>query len=278
MLKPPQTAKHAPISNRGYRIMRRDNPGLDPTPFKKNVRQPEKMEVQLIDIKGNIHRRFFPGKDEEKWDDQAWISAANNWRNQTLRRMLKHDQGYYARGIRPNWGMREARSLQFDVAEKVKNVGYRRLTTLEWEEITKIHNERFAGTKIRTGERLANGKVIKTGVEIKARTLVAVKALFDRNEDMKAFYRGLTGYSDNNVAESHGVERDGVVSGAEDVEMRDGGDASPEEGKEDESTSDKESEIYGGDIDPRLEDPSDDEEDGQRPASTQNGAQLIACV
>ncbi len=141
----------------------------------------------MIDTKGNLHIRFFPDKDENKWEESTWISDANKWRNQVLRRMMKHDPNFATRGIRPKWGMRETTSLKAEVERKVKEVGGRRLTGQEWDEVTAAHNEKFDGDVLRAGESLINGQVSKSAQKISKRTPLAIRSLFDRSLALKTF-------------------------------------------------------------------------------------------
>jgi hypothetical protein len=268
----------------------KDNPTLDKSPLKKGIVEPEKLKLNLWDTKGNLHKRFFPEKDEENWNDAHWISEANKWRNQVLRRMMKHDPTFFARGIRPKWGMRETNSLKAEIKEKVREVGNRRLTGQEWEEVTEAHNKIFAGTTLRAGERLIGGDTSKSTQDISKRTPVAIKALFERNNALRAFYRELVVETEIKIVEegagNNGGEK-GLVEGLGDIESS--GELPKDEmdldGLSDEET-DKQSPSkktdkgnrHGGEHDARLEDSSDDEDDNQRPASTQNGARLIACA
>ena len=171
--------------------MSKDNPTLDKSPLKKGFVEVEKLKLNLWDTKGNLHKRFFPEKDEQNWNDAHWISEANRWRNQVLRRMMKHDPTFFARGIRPKWGMRETNSLKAEIKEKVREVGNRRLTGKEWEEVTEAHNKIFAETTLRAGERLIGGDTSKSAQVISKRTPIAIKALFERNNALKTFYREL---------------------------------------------------------------------------------------
>jgi hypothetical protein len=256
----------------------KDNPNLDKSPFKKGTAEPEKLKLTLKDTKGNLHKRFFPEKDKEKWDDSKWISDANRWRNQVLRRIMRHDPTFKGRGIRPKWGMREAISLKAEVQKKVKEVGNRRLTGQEWEEVTQAHNKRFAGSKVFAGERLMGGQINKSSQDIEKRTAVAIRALFERNHELKTFFNDL-------IVET--VVKHDVAGGSGDVKMK--AEVSSEDQidlarliddeTDDESPTKKGTDDqHGGEIDLKLEEPSDDEDEDQRPASTQNGARCIACA
>lgn len=266
-----QTGKHAPIAPCGTTILERDNPGLSRTPFRKGKAEPEKLKLTLIDTKGNIHKRFFADKDTMDWDDPVMVGNANKWRNQVMRRVFKRDHTFKSRTIRAKWGVRETGTLKSEVENKVKAVGGRRLTGAEWKVLADEHNARFAGTKVLKGERLLGGQVAKVEEVIDKRTIVAIKALFGRNADLKQFLSDLVG---ENVVESGdeagiggGVDAKGVDEGADDED----------ETEEDEASPTKKRKVdHGGVIDPRLEDPSDDEDDGQRPASNPVGGALVS--
>jgi hypothetical protein len=277
-----QKQKHAPIGPRNTVILFKDNPDLDKAPLKRGVPEPEKLVLKLKDTKGNWHKRFFPEKDEEKWDDAKWISECNKWRNQVLRRLMKRDPTWSARGIRPKWGMREAMALKAEVKKKVNDVGNRKLTGQEWQDVTDAHNKRCATDKLRAGERLLGGDLNKSDQDIGPRTTTSIKSLFDRNVELKTWFRDLIVETD----EAGDGDNNGVVDGIEDVEVKR---KAQEDGDERESEAETESEEanptkkrkthhHAGEIDPRLEDPSDDEDEGRRQASNQTGAGLIACA
>ena len=261
--------------------MSKDNPTLDKTPLKRGVPQPEKLTLTLKDTKGNIHKRFFPEKDEEKWDDPKWISECNKWRNQVLRRLLKRDPTWSARGIRPKWGMRETIALKSEVKKKVKEVGSRKLTGQEWQEVTDAHNKRFATEKLRPGERLLGGDLNKTVQEIGQRTTISIKSLFERNKELKTFFNGLI----VETTDLNDGENNDVMGGFEDVEMSGSAQGNDEDDRDSEADTEEESPSktqmtgsHGGEIDARLEDPSDDDDEGRRPASNQTGALIIECA
>lgn len=255
--------------------MLKDNLGLDKSPLKKGIAQPEKLKLELKDTQGNKHKRFFPEKDELKWDDSKWISDANKWRNQVLRRVFKHDKEFKGRGIRPKWGMREATSLKAEVKKKIEEVGNRRLSSVEWEEVTVAHNKRYSGSKVMAGERLIGGELNRTTQDIEKRTPVGIKALFERSKALKAFLSDLVGETDTG---------NDVTGGSRDVEIK--GDEIPQDEMDlDDETEDdtptkkqRKGERHSEDVDPTLEDPSDAEDEGQRPAGTQNGARLVSCA
>jgi hypothetical protein len=212
------------------------------------------------------------------WHDAKMISEANKWRNQVLRRMLKRDGTFKGRTIRAKWGMRETLSLKSAIKNKVEAVGGRRLTGAEWTEVQDGHNERFAGTKISRGERLLGGQPAKTDETIEKRTVIAIKALFDRNADLKAFMNDLVGETaenDDNAgavgeAAAKGEEAGEEVLSGDDIEDED------ETEDEDEPPTKKRKLNIGGVIDPKLEEPSDDEDEGQRPASNPVGGVLVS--
>ena len=278
-------SKHAPISPRGTVFKLKDNPEIKANykiPCKKGKIEPSKLDLTLKDTAGNLHKRFFPEKDEQKWEDPKWISECNKWRNQVLRRLFKHDDTFEGRGSRPKWGMREATSLKYAIKAKVETTNNRRLTKSEWEEIAREHNKKFGGTKVQEGERLLGGELAKTTQGIEKRTVTAIRALFERNIGLKAWFKNLVG-------EMQSAE--GAASGLQDIEMKDVETSDHSDGEMDaegetESEAEEKSPVkkkrkldcHGGYIDPKLEEPSDDEDEGRRPASNQTGARLIACA
>ena len=216
------------------------------------------------------------------WNDGAMISEANKWRNQVLRRMLKRDNDFKGRTIRAKWGMRETAALKSSLKNKVEETGGRRLTGAEWVEVQEEHNERFSGTKVFKGERLLGGQTAKTEETIERRTVVAIKALFDRNADLAAFMKDLFGETaDNDDNDAAGAAGDVAVEGGEMAEEGFSGDEMEDEDDdkdedEDEAPSKKRKRGHGGAIDPKLEEHSDDEDEGRRPASNPVGGVLVS--
>lgn len=115
----------------------------------------------------------------------------------------------------------------------------------DWRIIAKNHKRRFAGKTVKKGEQLLSG-VASRDYRIGERTALGIRAAFDKMKDLKNMV-------DEIVAE---FTEDESSDGEEDGEVV--------------------IHKHGGDLDHHLEDPSDDEDDGRRPASNPTGAILVS--
>jgi len=202
------------------------------------------------------------------WNSKKDVAHLNTWRNQIIKRKLdnettrKRDEGY-----RPHWSEKEKAVLSSLVRDQIRKKG-RQLSPDDWVKIAEKHNERFRGVRVHVGEklpgtmnskgRLADSKVLKKTHVLGNRTCSAIKTQFGRWPDLVAMVKEELG-------------KLGIVQ----VERADEDEASECEDDEDEEEegSDVDSE---NELDLGLEDPSDDEDDGRRPASTQTGARIIS--
>jgi hypothetical protein len=175
--------------------------------------------------------------------------------------------------------MRETASLKYVVKAKVEAAGNRRLTNGEWEEVVQEHNKKCGGTKVQEGERLLGGELAKTTQGIEKRTMTAIRALFERNDDLKTWLKGLVGDPESGEDAAGGLQdikmKDDKMAALSDDEM-DAERATDKEAEDEPPMKKRKLDRNGGNIDPKLEGPSDDEDEGQRPASNQTGAHLIA--
>jgi len=108
----------------------------------------------------------YPGRFTTDWDKKADIEAANKWRKQVIDRRLNKagEPESQKRESRPQWSEKEMFNVQGLVKARIK----RRLRDDDWVEITKTHNERYAGAEVQIGKRLppslnAQGKLSKGG-------------------------------------------------------------------------------------------------------------------
>lgn len=131
--------------------------------------------------------------------------------------------------------------------EKTIEVSGSRLTGNDWKEIAKLHNARFSGTKVKKGEKLLKGDAAKD-YTITDRSALAIRAAYDKMPDLVQFVEDLVA----EYTEDEGEEEEG--------------------GDKMEGIIEKE---HGGEMFHYLEDPSDDEDDGRRPASNTTGAILV---
>lgn len=257
------------------------------------VGKPEKnrLKLKMKCTKGKVYTWRYPGRLTIDWNKKADIEAANKWRKQAIDRRLSKagDPESRKRESRPQWSEKEMFNVQGLVKTRIQKVK-RRLRDDDWVEITKKHNERYAGTEVQIGERLApslsaQGKLSKGGVNKTVHKIVerSTQAIYNqatgRWPDMKQMIADeyakigaesegggeLIGLDSMDVDGSAGEERDGDNL-SEDM---------ADEGLVDEDGEDESEGEHGGVFGPPLEDPSDDEKDGMRPASTQNGARLV---
>jgi hypothetical protein len=170
----------------------------------------------------------------------------NKWRYQTLSRKFKYDPTI-KRGHRGKWSMKEKVFLQGEILKRVEKNGDRLLGE-DWKAVAKAHSERFAGTIVKKGEQLLKGVAVKD-YTITTRSQLAIRAAFDKMPDLVEMVDELVAQytDDDGTDEEEGEPMEGVI------------------------IEDK----HGDELDHHLEDPSDDEDDGQRPASNQTGAILV---
>jgi hypothetical protein len=226
-------------------VLLSDNLNLDRGKAEAGKVELKKMVVRFKDVKGNVHEHAFPGRADKKWDNDGWIASLNKWRYQTLSRKFKYDPTI-KRGHRGKWTMQEKVFIQGEILKRVEKNGDR-LVGEDWKAVAEGHNERFAGTVVKKGEQLLKGVAVKD-YTITTRSQLAIRAAFDKMPDLVQMVDELIAqYTDDDGTDEEGEPMEGVII----------------EGK------------YGGELDHHLEDPSDDEDDGQRPASNQTGAILV---
>lgn len=68
-----------------------------------------------------------------------------------------------------------------------------RLGADEWNRIREKHNARWAGTKVRAGEKLPQGGVARTEQTITERSLVAIRGIFDRSVEKQQIVDEIVG-------------------------------------------------------------------------------------
>ena len=239
-----QNGTHRPIGPRGSVVLVSDNPNLDRSKVITHKPELGKLSIRFKDIKGNIHEHNFPNRHAKKWDDDDWVSTLNKWRYQTFSRKFRYDPTQM-RGRRGKWTMAERNFLKEQVIRKIEQHGDRLLGD-DWKEIAKAHNERFANTPVKKGEKLLHGVAVKD-YTITERSAIAIRATFDKDPELKQMLEDMVAeYTDAEDEEEDGEPMEGIF--------------------EDE---------HGGELEHHLEDPSDDEDDGRRPASNQTGAILV---
>jgi hypothetical protein len=200
------------------------------------------------------------------WNSKKDVAALNTWRNQIIKRKLdnettrRRDEGH-----RPHWTEKEKAVLSSLIRDRIRKKG-RQLNPCDWFKIADKQNERFRGVKVHTGEKLpgalnargvlTDGKICKNTHVLSDRTRSAIKAQFGRWPDL-------------GVMVQEELRKLGVVQvDVDDEEACEGEDEEDEEDQE--ADEDSRAELDLG-----LKDPSDDEDAGRRPLSTQAGARLI---
>jgi len=242
-----QAGKHRPVGPRGSVVLLNDNKNIDRTKAVTNNPEPKKMIIRFKDVKGNVHQHQYPDHASQKWDDDAWVASLNKWRYQTISRKFKHDPSV-VRGRRGKWTLAEKNFLKEQITKKLEDNGDR-LMGEDWKAIAKAHNKRFAGTVVKKGEQLIKGFIAAKDYTLTERSYIAIRTQFDKMADLKKDMEDLVAEYTDGEGEEDTEPMEGVV-------------------KEEENT-------HGGELDHHLEDPSDDEDDGQQPASNQTGAILV---
>jgi hypothetical protein len=240
-----QNGNHRPVGPRGSVVLKSQNANLDQSKAQRGNVEPKKLVLRFKDVKGNIHEHSFPGRAAQKWDDDLWIASLNKWRYQTFNRKFKYDPSVKHRP-RGKWTMAEKEYLKQQLKKRIEESG-NRLAGNDWKEIAKLHNERFSGTKVKKGEKLLKGEAAKD-YTITDRSALAIRAAYDKMHDIVQFVEDLVAeYTDDEGDEEEGGDKmEGIIE-----------------------------EKPGGQLDHHLEDPSDDEDDGRRPASNTTGAILV---
>ena len=248
---------------------------MDRSKAVKNKPEPNKVRFHLKNKNGNYAQHEFARAAENKWDDGKWIGDLNKFRGQVFRRSFKYDPAYPKGTTRAKWSMAESEFLEAQVKKYAGKTG-RSLTKKEWGKIARAHNKRFVGKDIKAGERLMSGSLAKSDHKITTRTATAIKAQFDKNQELKEAV-------DEEIAkfQSDGEESDAPVV-TDDDPMDIHGDIDdvddPESSESDietESGKKKNKKKHGGEIEHHLEDDDDSDHEGHRGASNTIGGILL---
>jgi len=264
-----QNGAHRPIGPRGSVILLEDNKSLDRTKAVKGVRDQSKTVIKFRDTNGNIHEHRFSGHTAKKWDNEAWITKLNKWRYQTIDRKFKRDPHCQKKGSRGRWSVAEKQFLKEQLKKRAEETG-NRMFREDWRIIANNHKQRFAGKTVKKGEQLLSG-VASRDYTIGERTALGIRAAFSKMKDLKDMVDEIVAeFTDDESSDGELME--GVVKGTENKQDSMNIDDEKDEEDEDEKVTCK----HRGDLDHHLEDPSDDEDDGQRPASNPTGAILVS--
>ncbi|KAF4630446.1 hypothetical protein G7Y89_g7692 [Cudoniella acicularis] len=247
--------RNKPISPRGAIYNLSDNAHIDRTKVVKGVAEPRKCIIKARNTKGEVSIYRFLDRKSAKWDNSKWVSDLNKWRSQIFRRVFKRDPNFVKNPTRAKWSEEEVTYLS-DLIKKRAGKTQSRLTKSDWEKISKKHNERWNGVTVPKGAKLMKGDLARGDQLVGERTTTAIQALFERIPGLKSAVNDLT---------KDEISSDSEMDLIDKVDSEDPDDA-------DESGS----ESHGGSVKHNLEDSSDDEVDGQRPAANPTGGVLIA--
>jgi hypothetical protein len=150
-----QVLKHTPLAPKGTKFKWDDNKHIPRKPVLKGKVEPEKLRFEAIDSDGNIHERFFHKINEEKWNDGQWISDANKWRSQAIRRLFKADPHFKAKDIREKWTDEEIGYFKSNILSMAKK-NHRQLVAKDWKQMVEMHNRKFFGCKAGAGGTPSN--------------------------------------------------------------------------------------------------------------------------
>ncbi|CAG8954966.1 hypothetical protein HYFRA_00008655 [Hymenoscyphus fraxineus] len=277
-----RNSKHGPVAPRGTVFLMNQNTHLDQSRANVGKPEPTKLRIKFKDTQGNLAIHKYPRRQEAKWDDPAWVSNLNKWRSQTFRRTFRLDPAFVKNETRTKWTIGEFEWFKRLLKKRAKTTRTK-MSLADFKKIARKHNRRWEGETIRVGEALHKGKgnVVKKAQTIPARTATALQAMYLRDPNLlNAVYSYIPGHfvrdedgeyeldvDGGDVAQAKMKEGPNGQGDDEDSNMADvGGDS---ETSDETSDSDNYNE---GETDAHLEDSSDDEMDGMRPASNQTGA------
>ncbi len=229
----------------------------------------------LKDTKGEVVKYHYTRRKEMDWSSKKDVAHLNTWRNQIIKRKLNKNDDGTARPTehRPHWSEKEKISVEYLIRDRIRKKR-RQLEGSDWISIAERHNARFRGVMVHVGEKLpgaltnkgklADSKVLRKAHVLADRTATAIRSQANRWPEtvqmVEEEFRKL------GIVKSENDGLEDSLGGDEDFE----GEREGEEGEEGEDSGDE--------IDSGLEDPSDDEDEGRRPASTQTGARPILAV
>lgn len=127
------------------------------------------MRFEVKDSNGDFHERFFHRINEHKWHDTHWVSDANKWRSQAIRRLFKADPEFKTNEIREKWTEEETSYFKFNVLAMVKK-NQRQMVAKDWKELADQHNLQFFGSGVTAAgvpSNKAHGLRTATGMRTK---------------------------------------------------------------------------------------------------------------
>ena len=215
-----------------------------------------KLRFKLRMVGGGYTKAFrFEGRKNSDWNNKEWVDELNRWRIKTLKRYYTTEDAapnVKKTGPRVRWSYAELEYLRMQIRKRVRSTGTA-LSGKDWKKLTEQHNERFEGKLVRIGEKLASGKIAVSEQVIEKRSQPAITALYGKYNDLRLI-----------------VEEEINAYG-----MDGSDDADPPSGSDTSDDSDESDEDGSGVMDYNLEDSSDDEDEGRRPAAQPVGGVLV---
>lgn len=266
------------------------NTHLDQTRVNKGQPENYKLKIKFKDTEGNIAIHQYPDRDANKWDDNVWITDVNKWRSQTFRRTFRLDPAFVKNPTRTKWTVAEFNFFKHLLKKRVKTTGAK-MNLDDFKKISRKHNRRWQGETVRVGEQLLKGTVVKKAQVNGGRSPTALQAVYLRDPDLVNLVQSYIPYDsfsdDNMEVDADGgnqpksntentFEDEGYAEEPTAAEEKmggvDGGEISDETDTDDDE---KKGYYHGGEINANLEEPSEDEYDGMRPASNPTGGVLV---
>lgn len=258
------------------------------SPYKLGVPQKSSLKLKLRATDNKVYPYVYVHRGTMNWNSKDHIAKAHKWRKQVLDRTLNKYRGEGQdpnKKTRPHWTEREQASVEGYIRRQIR-LKRARLTSHDWQTISDNHNAAFVGKQIRIGERTPTGKNNKGGMTKAGRVKTAhtlpprtVNAIYSQAQRWPC--------TKQLIADEYALLQitvDEATEAEEAKKIRNGNQGGPggnssstaDSDEEDDDDDDEELNVIGSPIYSGLEDSSDDEEEGQRPASNQTGALLIA--
>ena len=273
------------------------------------------MTLPMVDIKGNKFTYRWPHRKNMDWNDKKHIAGVHKWRKQLIDRRLGSLDLTILKTTRPHWTEREQASIQSLMRARHEEKGdllqlkdFEDITeehnrTFEGVEI-RVGERTPSGRN--TNGKMSKGSIVKIAHVLGRRTAYAVYSQAQRwkggseyvsksspragiaNEDQKASVDPVLPTDNLPGSEAEEDYTEGYVNpdvrGDMDNDLyhsdtSDDGDAGDQDEEDDEEEEDEETRKaprgHGRNFDAHLEDSSDDEDEGWRPASNQTSARPI---
>lgn len=163
--------------------MEKDNHHLDRTPAQKGQKDDKKIEFQCQNAKGNFVTYRFPKAEEYKWDDIEWIARLNRWRLRTFRRVFKGDPDFSWGPTRPRWSQVEFEAFKTRLLAHIQET-HRKPTRMDFIDISRYHNARWANTVNSIGTLMHNAPVLSKQQAWSPRTAKGMQELWLHSKEL----------------------------------------------------------------------------------------------